>query len=247
MGWNWTINPGAKDMITGKIADITLTLKATDYLHIPPTTTMDVDVHLSIKSAKEYKELHKNSILKLKEDKEVVGVNAAALIGKLQQFTGGACYDEHKRTLVFHGFKLLALADLIRSIKEPVLVLTMYKHETDRILRMITGAEEFSETSLDRWNKKKIPVLVADPRSIGTGLNLQEGGRHLIWYSLTYSRLLYDQTNARLIRTGQTHETFIHRLMCPNTVDWAVAEALRVKGTEQDGLKTALQSLEYIR
>jgi SNF2 family DNA or RNA helicase len=245
-GWNFTVKPWARDAITEKISDITLTLKAADYLDIPPTTTHDVDVHLTPEVMRQYKKLQKDCLLELANDKELVGVNAAALIGKLTQFSSGACYDEEGEVVHIHDAKITALKTIIDTLQETVLVVTMYKHERERIIRAIPGAEGWGYNSLDRWNARKIRVLVVDPRSVGAGLNLQDGGRVMVWYTQTYSRLLYDQMNARLARTGQKHDTLIYRLLCPQTVDWAIVEALRAKGEEQEGLKDALLNLRRL-
>lgn len=246
MGWTWNIKPWAKEAITQKIADITLTLKAEEYLDIPPTTVHDVDVELHPSVMRQYRKLQKDCLLEIEKDRELVGVNAAALIGKLTQFTSGACYDEKGEVVHLHSSKTLALKAIIDTLQEPVLVATMYQHERERLIRAIPGAEGWGYNSLDRWNARKIRVLVVDPRSVGAGLNLQDGGRAIVWYTQTYSRLQYDQMNARLARTGQKHETLVYRLLCPQTVDWAIVDALRAKGEEQEGLKDALQNLRRL-
>jgi SNF2 family DNA or RNA helicase len=110
----------------------------------------------------------------------------------------------------------------------------------------VGGAEVFETSSLERWNRREIPMLIADPRSIGHGLNAQHGGHHICWFTPTYSRELYDQTNARLARLGQTEEVTVHRLLCRDTGDWAVVEALRAKGNELSGLKEALKNLRIL-
>jgi SNF2 family DNA or RNA helicase len=133
---------------------------------------------------------------------------------------------------------------------ENVMIATMFVHERKRIMEYLNDERvelwEGDET-LDRWNKGEIKVLVVDPRSIGHGLNMQDGGHRIIWYSPTYSRELYDQTNARLARTGQKNNVLVQRLLCTDTIDWAVAEVLRVKGDELSGLKNALEVLESMR
>lgn len=246
MGWKWSIRPWAREAIAKKISDITLTLKAADYLDIPPVTVTDVDVPLSRDDMRRYRQLEADCLLRIDKDKEIVGVNAAALIGKLTQFTSGASYDENGEELWLHNAKIEALRKIMSNTSEPVLVATMYRHERRRILQTFVHAEEWNEGSLARWNRRDIRMLVVDPRSVGAGLNLQDGGRTLVWFTNTYSRLLYDQMNARLARTGQEQETLVYRLLCPSTVDWAIAEALRVKGEEQDGLKSTLKNLRRL-
>jgi SNF2 family DNA or RNA helicase len=247
MGWKWSLKPWAKEAIHRKIADITLVLKAADYLDIPPTTVNDIEIELPDDIFADYKELEKESLLQLKTT-EIVGVNAAALVGKLLQFTSGAVYDEDRTVNVIHDLKLKALGDLWKSIDRPLLVATQYVHERDRLMAAFgyLGAEVFSGLNLDAWNIGSIKMLIADPRSIGHGINAQDGGCDICWFSPTWSRELYDQTNARLARLGQTKPTTIHRLLCSNTVDWAVVEALRFKGDEQSGLRDALENLQTL-
>jgi SNF2 family DNA or RNA helicase len=249
MGWNWTLKPWAKNALHEKIADITLTLKASEYLDIPPMVYQDIEVSLPPDTFKQYKKLEKDSLIEL-EKSEIVGINAAALVGKLLQFTSGAIYDEDREVQHIHKHKMAALVELfvrLKKDKKNLLVATQFIHERERILEHFSGyAEVFDGSNLDRWNAGKIPMLIADPRSIGHGINAQEGGHHLCWFTPTYSRELYDQTNARLARMGQTFPTIIYRLLCSGTGDWAVVEALRTKGDEQTGLKAALQGLQTL-
>lgn len=246
MGWNWQIRPWARAVLAEKISDITLTLKASEYLKIPPTTVIDVDVPMDPSIFRQYKRLEREAVVEA-DAGMIVGVNAAALVGKLVQFTSGACYDEAGDVLDIHDGKLYALYEILESTDEPVLIATLYRHERQRILGAFSFVEDWGPNSLDRWNAGRVRALVVDPRQVGTGLNLQDGGRTLVWYAQTYSRLLYDQTNARLARIGQEHETLVYRLLCPETVDWAVVEALRAKGDEQEGLKNTLLNLRRLQ
>jgi SNF2 family DNA or RNA helicase len=247
MGWKWTLKPWAKDAIHRKIADITLVLKASDYLSIPPTITNDIEIELPPEIFKQYKKLEKDSLLKLKET-EIVGINAAALVGKLLQFSSGAIYDEDKTVNVIHDLKVKALGDLWKKLDRPLLVATQFIHERDRLIAAFgyKGAETFTGLNLDAWNRGAIKMLIADPRSIGHGLNAQDGGCDLVWFTPTWSRELYDQMVARLARLGQTRQTTVHRLLCSRTADWAVIEALRFKGSEIDGLREALENLQTL-
>lgn len=245
-GWKWTPREWAFEAITRRIADITLTLRAGDWLDIPPCDTVDRDVDLPPVVMEQYRTFQRECVMEF-EGRELAGVNAAVMIGKLQQFTSGAVYDDDGDAVEIHTHKLRALTELIDSLKgEPVLIATSFVHERERIRRWVTGAEEFSPDVFDRWNKGQVKALVGDPRSIGSGLNLQAGGRHVIWFTPVYSRAQYDQMNARLVRTGQERETIVHRLLCPGTVDWAVVEALRAKGDLQDGLKETLKNLNAL-
>ena len=215
-------------------------------MDIPPTTVEDIEVALPAPALKVYKELQKEFLAELEDGKEIVAVNAAVKMGKLLQFTSGAVYDEDRNVGFVHGNKIKALQKFQKDNPgEPLLVATAFKHEQTRILKACPGAELFREDTLDRWARGEIPMLVADPRSIGHGVDrLQDGGRIVVWFSPTWSRELYDQLNARLCRTGQKHETRIVRLTVPGSVDDAILEALRDRGEGQDGFMEAVKNLQ---
>jgi hypothetical protein len=244
-GYNWEIKPHSKRLIENKLGDIALTLRAEEFLDVPITTTEDVEVRFPPELMKRYRKFEKDLLMQI-ENKEIVAVTMASLVNKLLQFTSGAIYDVEKVSAELHNLKTDALKELLKKLDGPALVAFHYKHERERILRDIPFAEEFSNDRIDAWNRGDIACMIGHPQSIGHGLNLQAGGRHVIWYSLTYSRELYDQYNARLVRTGQKLETNIYRLIVPRTVDDAVAEALRVKGDGQAGLKQALVNIQVL-
>ena len=149
---------------------------------------------------------------------------------------------------VIHDAKIKALKDLVKRHKgEPILVLTQFKHERARILAAFPEAEMFHENGLDRWKAGKIKLWVADPRSMSHGIDgIQNGGRIAVWFTLSYSNETYIQTNARLVRTGQSFETIIYRIIATGTVDEAVVEALREKDGRQQGLFAALKALQLL-
>lgn len=246
MGYKWTIKgEWVKEAIEQKISDITLTLRREDWIDLPPVTLVDETVHLTRDLTKDYKELEKELLLEI-QDTEIAAPTAAVLVQKLLQFTSGQVYDADRRVVVLHDLKIQRLREIAAKADSPLLVATQFIHECERILAEVKGAEPFDEKRMDDWNNKKIKMWVADPRSIGHGLNLQHGSNNVVWFSLTYSRELYDQFNARVIRTGQTKPTTIWRIVCPHTVDDAVAEALRVKGDTQSGLLQALTNLQTL-
>lgn len=242
----WVPRPGVDSFITNKISDLALVLRTEDFMDIPPTTVEDIEVSLPTSALKVYKELQKEFLAELEDGKEIVAVNAAVKMGKLLQVTSGAVYDEDHNIGLVHDKKIKALQKFQKDNQgEPLLVATAFKHEQARILKACPGAELFREDTLDRWAKGQVPMIVADPRSIGHGVDrLQDGGRIAVWFSQTWSRELYDQFNARLCRTGQKHETRIIRLTVPGSVDDAVIEALRDRGEGQDGFLAAVKNLQ---
>lgn len=246
-GYKWQAKLGSKEEIDRKISDLALVMLSSDYLDLPTTSTEDVMVPIPMAALKAYKILEKEMLVEL-ETGEVTAFSAAALCTKLLQFTGGASYDENKEVHFVHDAKLKALKDLRKKHgKEPMLVLTAYKHENARVLEAIPGARMFNEKDLGEWQKGKIHTWVANPASLSHGIDgLQKGGRIAVWYTQTYSNEKFLQTNARLIRTGQTAETIIYRLLVPKSIDEAVAEALRRKDDEQTGCLEALKALQKL-
>lgn len=247
MGYSFAIKDGAEAKIREKLAPITLAIRAEDHLDIPPTHYEDVEVPLPAEiRTRYYAKLEKDLLVLLRNGAEVVAVNAAVLLNKLLQIVGGSVYDEDRKSHQVHDAKLKALAAVVRRANEPVLIACAFVTERARILRAIPGCEEWSDACIDRWNAGKIPAIVTHPASIGHGLNLWRGGRTVIWYSRNWQRELYDQlcgrfVGARAALSGRNPRVF--HLVCPDTVDEAVAEALRQRAEGQAGLMAALAAL----
>jgi SNF2 family DNA or RNA helicase len=242
--WNeyrWNPKPDAERRIYEKIHDLVITLRASDYLDIPDTIVEDINVPLPKAAHGLYRELEKELMAAIGTTGEVViAINAAVLVNKLLQICGGSIYTgtpEDRRTTHIHEAKIGALKKLMVDIgDEQVLIASNYIHERERVCAAIPGAvdaSKFTGDIEDAWNSGRIKVLVADPRSLGHGLNLQAGGRTVVWFSPTWSRELYDQFNGRVARKGQTGVPRIYRLVCPGTIDDVVIETLRVRGEGQ--------------
>jgi len=242
MGYTYKLVTGSKDAIDAKLADLALVMVG-DGTDLPASSVVDINVTLPPEARKQYKTLEKEM---LAEIADITAPSAGVLVNKLLQLTSGAVYDEDRNVLPVHTAKISALRSVLdRHQGEPVLVLCAFKHESARVLEAIRGARMFDERDLDDWKAGKIPVWVADPRSLSHGIDgLQVSCRIAIWVSLTYSHETYVQTNARLIRTGQTAETLIYRLICAGTIDDAVAEALREKSETQTGMLHAVRALQ---
>lgn len=238
MRYNWAPKPGAENQVYAKISDITLTLRSSDYLPVPDAILEDVELALPPAAQDAYDELEREFLV-LTKDGEVVARNAAVLAGKLHQMAGGIVYNDDQTLSPLHNVKIGALAGIAGELKEPVLVACNYVHERERVVAAIPGAVDAAKFKGDiekAWNSKKIPMLVADPRSLGHGLNLQEGGRTVIWYSPTWSRELYDQFNARVARKGQGQQPLIYRILAKGTIDEAIVETLRERGDAQNAM-----------
>ena len=256
MQYNWAPNDGAKAAIEDRIHDITITLRTSDWLKdVPDAVVEDVEITMPKDVEKQYRDFEKDLILQLQKEKTITAANAAVLVGKLLQFTSGACYDENREVHVIHDLKIKALAKIIKETRTPVLVACQYQHEQDRLRKAFPQARFFrdakSSTSqmalLQAWNERKVPILVAHPNSIGHGLNLQKGSNTMVWMTLSYSRETYEQMIARLARRGQPDVVTVHRLMCPGTADEAVAAVLQEKRDTEQRLLSALMLLESVR
>ena len=238
--------PYAEDAIYRRISDITISMKSTDHLKMPELVSTRYEVYLSDAEADRYEELKQALILQL-PDGEVTAANAAALTGKLAQLANGAIYADTGDTIEFHDRKLDALEDIIESANgKPILVAYWFRHDLQRIKKRFDVRELKSSKDIADWNSGKIPVAVIHPASAGHGLNLQAGGSTLIWFGLTWSLELYQQTNARLWRQGQSSGTVvIQHIVTKGTIDERILKALEAKDRTQsaliDAVKVALE------
>ena len=240
--------PGAEDEIYKQISDITISMKSTDYLKMPEYVSNEVFVTLSDKEWKVYSDFKEDMVANL-GDEDIDAVNAAVLSGKLLQMANGAVYDSENKAHVIHDKKLDALEDLIEGANgKPVLVAYWYKHDLERIKDRFPVKQIQSSKDIEDWNDGKIPIAVIHPASAGHGLNLQSGGSTLIWFGLTWSLELYQQTNARLYRQGQRDTVIVHHIITKNTIDEDVLLALTKKEKTQDALIDAVKAnLEVMR
>lgn len=240
--------PGAEDAIYRKISDITISMKAADHLKMPELVTSDYEVEFSEKEQRKYKKLKDNMVLQLSEN-EITAANAASLSNKLCQMANGAIYDDDKTVIHIHDRKLDALEDIIESMNgRPVLVAYWFKHDYDRIverlkMQNVPCTKLDTEKSITSWNNGEIPVALIHPASAGHGLNLQSGGSALVWFGLTWSLELYQQTNARLYRQGQSSDTVvIMHIIAKNTIDEQILKALKKKDNTQSALIDAVKA-----
>lgn len=233
----------AEDAIYRRISDITISMKSTDHLQMPELITSQYEVQLSEEEEKRYEDLKADFILELPEG-EITAANAASLTGKLSQLANGAIYDDDGNIIEFHDRKLDALEDLIEAANgKPLLVAYWFKHDLQRIKKRFDVREIKSSKDITDWNNGDIPVAVIHPASAGHGLNLQAGGSTLIWFGLTWSLELYQQTNARLWRQGQTSGTVvIEHIITKGTIDERILKALSLKEVTQNALIDAVKA-----
>ena len=239
---DYVINEDAEEKIYEKISDICISMKALDYLKMPECIFNKVMVELSEKDMKLYHKLERDLLLPF-EDSDVDAKNAAVLSNKLLQMASGAVYDEFGDVKLIHDKKLDALEDLIEAANgKSVLVYYGFKHDKDRIKERFEVEEINTSDDIEKWNEGKIQIAICHPASTGHGLNLQEGGCTIIWFSMTWSLELYQQANARLYRQGQKHTVVIHHIIAKDTVDEKVIQALENKDTSQTALIDAVKA-----
>lgn len=241
--FSYKLLPGAEDEIYNAISDITISMKAKDYLKMPDLIINEVTVDLDLAERRTYETLRKEMVVQISEQEEIDAVNAASLSGKLLQMANGAVYDEDKRVLRIHEKKLDALEDLIEAANgKPVLIAYWYKHDLERIKERFNVREILNDQDIRDWNNGKIDVAVIHPASAGHGLNLQQGGSTMIWFGLTWSLELYEQANARLYRQGQNETVVIHHIITKGTIDEDVMLALKRKEKMQSALIDAVKA-----
>lgn len=241
----YQIRNGSQELINQRIKDICISMKAKDYLNLKEPLYINVPAVLAKDEMQKYKEMEKEAILELGEE-TITALNAAAVATKLLQIANGAVYDNSGSYVNIHDRKLDVLEDLVEGANgNPVLVFYNFKHDYSRILERFPKARKL-ETSKDieDWNKGKVPIMLAHPASTGHGLNLQDGGNHIIWFGLNWSLELYQQANARLHRQGQTEGVIIHHIITEGTMDDRVLQVLQGKTDRQESLLEALKALK---
>lgn len=247
--FDYKILDGSENAIYEKISDICVSMKAEDYLELPPRMDQMTEITLSEAVQAQYIDFEKTEVLRLIEQDEenaISAVNAAALSNKLLQFSNGAIYDAERNVHEIHDLKLDALEEIVEAANgEPVLIFYSFRHDITRIKRRLKAykpRELIDSQDIDAWNAGKIPVLLAHPASAGHGLNLQKGGNIVVWYGLTWSLELYQQANGRLYRQGQTKPVVIYHLLCKGTMDEDVIKAVSGKADKQEALMQAVKA-----
>lgn len=240
--------PGAETMIYNRISDITISMKATDYLKMPELVSSIYEVQMDDVEKQKYEEFKKDLVLEI-EDGEITAANAASLSGKLSQMANGAVYSDDLAVMQIHDRKLDALEDIIEAANgKPVLVAYWFKHDLTRITERLRKLKVIyqkldSDESIRKWNEKELQVGLIHPASAGHGLNLQSGGSTMVWFGLTWSLELYQQTVARLWRQGQTENTVvIQHIVTADTIDERILKALEQKDNTQSALIDAVKA-----
>ena len=235
--------PNADKAIHRLISDITVSMKAEDYLKLPDKIVNDVYVNLETKVMAKYQELEQQQIMDL-DGETITALQAATVYNKLLQLANGSIYDDEKNVIEIHDEKIEALKDIIDEAQgAPVLVFYNFKHDYLKLVksfpkaRVLSGPEDIKD-----WNDGKIPLLLVQPASAGHGINIQAGGNTIVWYGLNWSLELYQQANARLYRQGQKKNVFIYRIIAKKTVDEEVIKRLEAKDKTQEDLLESIKA-----
>ena len=245
--YSYIPRPGAEEEIYRRISDMTISMKAVDHLRIPDCLYVNQEVEMDARERKLYDQLRTELIIHT-EGGDIDAANAASLSNKLLQMSNGAVYDENREVRFIHKRKLEMLEDLIEGANgQPVLVAYWFKHDRTRILEHLAACgyqprDIKTSGDIEDWNRGNVSIALIHPASAGHGLNIQEGGHILIWFGLTWSLELYQQTNARLWRQGQSSTVTIHHIICKDTVDEDVLAALASKDITQEKLIAAVKA-----
>lgn len=241
--YEWVPRDFSRDAIFAAIGDICFSMRASDWLDLPPRVDNIVDVELSASEMATYRRMERDMLLPFAEA-DVSASTAGVLSGKLSQLANGAVYDEDGGVREVHAAKLDALEGIVEEANgKPVLVFYWYRHDLGRIMARLPEARVLAtDDDIADWNAGKVPVMLLHPASGGHGLNLQAGGSTAVWFGLTWSLELYQQANARLHRQGQAERVVVHHLVSRGTVDVDCMRALKGRTAMQESLLEAVKA-----
>ena len=246
--YSYKLRPFAEEEIYRRIGDITISMKALDHLKMPELIENRYPVYMDDGEKQQYESMKKDLILPYLENEAITAANAAALSGKLCQMANGAVYSDEGSVAHIHDRKLDALEDIIEAAQGPILLCYWFKHDLERITKKLDElkveyARISSDGSIRMWNEGKFQVGLIHPASAGHGLNLQAGGNHIVWFGLTWSLELLEQSNARLWRQGQRAETVVVQyLVTAGTIDERILDAISKKEQDQNALIDAVKA-----
>ena len=247
--YEWRPKVGTTTKISELISDICMSMRAEDYIEVPDVIEAGMTLNFTEEKALLYKDFEREQLLQIDED-TIEALTAAALTNKLLQFTSGAVYDNEHKWHFVDETKIEALADIIENANEPVLVYYNYIHEKERIMEALKQYRPVAFRGepgiLQKWNEQKIRVMIAHPRSVAYGLNMQQGGRIIVWHSLTWDLEIYEQANKRLHRQGQTKPVLLYHLIVRGTMDERVMRALKGKGDTQVSLLQQIREMKKL-
>ncbi|AFE86286.1 SNF2-like protein [Bacillus phage PBC1] len=246
--YEWKKKPSAEENIYAAIDDIVISMKAEDWLDMPPRIDRNYVISLDEDSKARYDQLERDLLLPM-QGADIIAQTAAVLSMKLLQLSSGAIYDEERGIHFVHDAKLDALEDIYEAANgRPIMVFYNYKHSLERIqkrfpkARVLRKGKEGDKDIAD-WNNDKIDMFLLHPKSAGHGLNLQESScTDVVWFDVTWSLEEDQQANARVHRQGQKNTVVIHKIVAEGTIDEDVVSAIGKKADTQDELMQAVKA-----
>jgi SNF2 family DNA or RNA helicase len=247
--YDWTPFKSTHKKLTKKIAEVTMVMEESEHLSIPPYIYNPIHFDLPVKIRRLYNRLKQDLYVEI-DGVEIEADNEGVLAGKLRQISQGTIYTdpEERTTLHLHDARLEVFKETMDGLEnQNVLVIYEYRHDMDAIRRAIPDAVFLDDPNNDekevlaQWGAGKIRVLAVHPVTAGTGLNLQAGGNHLVWYCLSWNYELYEQMIGRLRRQGQEHRVVNHVLLANDTIDERVVEVLEERGATQQDVKRSIK------
>lgn len=246
--YSYKLLPFAEEAIYEKISDITISMKAKDHLKMPELISSEYKVYMNDTEKAQYELLKHDLVVNLDED-DITAVNAAVLSNKLCQMANGAIYTDKKIIQNIHDRKLDALEDIVEQMNgKNFLLVYWFKHDLERIVKRLNDiGTSYSKIdtpeSIEEWNKGKIQVGLIHPASAGHGINLQQGGSTIVFFSLTWSLELYEQVIGRIYRQGQISNTVVvQHIITDGTIDEDILRALKDKDETQSSLIKAVKA-----
>ncbi len=252
--FSYKAKDGAEAAVLAAISDICVSMKAEDYLQLPDFIQQEIPVVLNAKARRDYDQFERDLLLEVDEDVITAGT-AGVLVGKLLQYCNGAVYGNEGKVVPVHDCKLDAYVELLERLNgEHCLTFYGYQHDKDRILERL---EKYNRGRRDKlrvrvykgledeeaWNNGEVDVLLVHPASCAYGLNLQAGGRHVVWYGLNWSFELNDQGNCRLYRQGSPYDkVFVHYLVVQGCEDEDVMATIRDRAGTHEAVMRALKA-----
>lgn len=241
----YTPLPEAEAQIHEAIKDIAISLSADDWLNVPDAIEIFHDIQLDPADLTKVRRFTRTKVFNI-DEQAIKAETAATVAGKLLQIANGALYDENKQVHKVHDKKIKALEELVEEANgAPVMIFYWFQHDRDAIkkaLKDYTITELQTPRERENWNKRKYDIALVHPASMGHGLNLQDGGNIIIWYSMTFDLEIYQQANARLHRQGQKQKVLIHHLVCKDTYDEEAVARLKAKDGSQKRLIESLKA-----
>lgn len=245
----YDLKPDGEERIYKAIKKTVARLSEKDYLDLPSLVPVTIDIELGKSARKVYSELENEYLSYIDgndiNDKPIVAGGGGALVDKLRQVAGGAVYDDDKNVHHIHNEKITALKDLLEQLSgQPCLIAYTYKHEKDRLRKALTSSygnvvfvddhKKNPRALVKSWNSGEIDVLVAQCTTISHGLNMQECGRAIIWFALTYDYDTYYQFIKRVWRTGVKNTVFLYHLVIKDSIDEDMMQVLTNKEESQE-------------